>query len=143
MPSSSTSARPPLAVRLERLGLAAGAVQGQQQLPAQALAQRLAGDERLELAGDLRMAAEREVRVDAVLERRDPQLLQPRDLGLEGRLVGQVGERRPAPQRERLVQQRRRGGRVGGRAALGRESLEAEEVELVVVDPQLRSRERG
>ena len=47
--------------------------------------------------------------------------------------VGEVGERRPAPQRERLAQSRRRGrvvAGVDGRAALRVELLEAVGVQL-------------
>ena len=93
-------------VASQRLGLAAGAVEREHQLAAQALPQRMLGDERLELADELGVTAERQVGVDPLLERRQPQLLQPRDLGLGERLVGEVGERRPAPQRERLAQLR-------------------------------------
>ena len=89
-------------VGLQRLGLARRAVQREHQLAAQPLAQRVLGDQRLELADELRVPAGGEVGVDALLERREPQLLQPRALGLRERLVGEVGERRPAPQRERL-----------------------------------------
>ena len=92
-----------LAVGLERLGLAAAAVQREHPLRVQALAQRLLGDERLELADDLGVAARLEVLVDRQLERREPQLLEPADLERGERLAGDVVERRPAPQRERLA----------------------------------------
>ena len=54
-------------------------------------------------------------------------------------LVGEVGERRPAPQRERRPELRARGGRVL-LARLGDEPLEAGQVELRRIDPQQRSR---
>jgi hypothetical protein len=69
----------------------------------QVLAQRVLGDERLQLAHQVGVAAARQVRVDARLERRPAQLLQPRDLDLRERLEGEVGERRPAPERQRLA----------------------------------------
>src|SRR4051794_25280515 len=50
-----------------------------------------------------RLAAGREVGVDRELERRQPQLLEPADLDGRERLVGDVVERRAAPQRERLA----------------------------------------
>ena len=64
MPRPSTSASYALAVGLERLGLAPGAVEREHLLAAQPLAQRMLADERLELAGDLGVAAAGEVRVD-------------------------------------------------------------------------------
>src|SRR5215204_5860817 len=66
----------------------------------------------LELGDERRVAAEREVGVDPVLERGEPLLLEPRDLRLRERLVAEVGERTPAPQRERLPQLVGGGGRV-------------------------------
>ena len=59
------------------------------------------GDERLELADELGVASRGEVVVDALLEAGEAQLLQPRDLGLGEALVGEVGKRRAAPERER------------------------------------------
>ena len=114
---------------LERLRLPAAAVQGEHQLAAQALSQRVLARQRLQLADELVVAADREIGVDPVLERGQPQLAEPRDLALDERLVGQVGQRRPAPQRERRAQllRRRRGIRAVG---LGDEPLKAREVEL-------------
>ena len=96
-----------VAVGGERVGLAAGAVERQHQLAAQALPQRMCLDQRLELPGDLGVAADREIGLDALAEAADPQILQPRDLGLREALVGDVGERRPAPQLERRAERRR------------------------------------
>ena len=62
------------------------------------------GDQCLELSDDLRVAAEREVGVDAILEAGDASLLEAPDLGLRERLVGEVGERRAAPEIERVAQ---------------------------------------
>ena len=91
------------AVGGERVGLPAAAVQRQHPLRVQPLAQRLGGDERLELADHLAVPALVEVVLDRELERRQPQLLQPPDLGARERLVGDVVERRAAPQRQRLA----------------------------------------
>ena len=63
-------------------------------------------DERVELADHLAMAAGREVGVDRQLGRAQPQLLEAADLGGGERLVGDVGERLAAPQRERLARAR-------------------------------------
>ena len=108
--------RPRVAVGLERLGLPARAVEREHQLPAQPLAVRMLGDQRLELADELGVAAEREVGLDPLLERRQPQLLEPRRLDPRERLVVELGQRRPAPQRERLAQQARRRARARRRA---------------------------
>ena len=89
--------RPP--VDLERFGLAPRAIQREHQLPVQPLAERVLGDERLELADELAMRAGGELGVDRLLERGQPQLLQPPDLGRGERLVGHVGQRRAAPER--------------------------------------------
>ena len=67
------------------------------------LADGLRGDECLELGDELRVTSEREIRLDPLLERDGAQLLEPRDLGLGERLVEEVRERRPAPERECLT----------------------------------------
>ena len=77
------------------------------------------GDEPLQLADELGVAAGGEVGLDAQLERGEPLLLQARDLGAGERLERELGERRPAPQRERLAQGRRRGLRLAVRRARG------------------------
>jgi hypothetical protein len=61
-------------------------------------------DERFELADQLCVGAECEVGLEAFLERCEAQLLETGDLALGERLVGEVGERRAAPEGERLVQ---------------------------------------
>ena len=127
-------------VCLERIGLATGPVQRHQQLRAQALAQRVLGDQRLELGHELRAAPEREIGVEAVLERHQPQLLQAGDLALAERLEREVGQRRAAPQRERLAQRPRGRPPIWSRARRGEEPLEAVQVERVRPEPQLVAR---
>ena len=61
-----------LLVDLQRLALAVGAVQGQHELPAQPLAQRMLADEQLELADQLAVAAEGELGLELLLPCRDP-----------------------------------------------------------------------
>ena len=93
----------------------------------------MGGDELLQLADQLRLAAGREVGLDARLDGGQTLLLQPRDLGLRERLEGELGERRPAPQRQRLAQSGRRVlGLSGGQrlASVLDELLEALRVEL-------------
>ena len=74
MPELSTSAVAAGPVDLERVGLAARAVEREHQLAAQPLAQRVLVDERFELADELRVAAERELGLGALLDEREPQL---------------------------------------------------------------------
>ena len=51
------------------------------------------------------MPLERQVRLDPLLDDEQPEFLEARDLDLGERLVGEVGERRPAPEVERGAQQ--------------------------------------
>ena len=85
-------------VDVERLRLPPRAVEREHELGAEALAERVGGDELLQLADDVRMPAEGEIRLDPALERGQAQLLEARDRRLRERLVGEVGERRPAPE---------------------------------------------
>lgn len=75
-------------------------------MPSQALAQRVLGDERLQLADELRAAAEPEERVDPILDGLQPQLLEALDLALRELLEGELGERRAAPEPERTDRRR-------------------------------------
>lgn len=89
------------------------------------------GHERLELGDGLPVAAELELSRDPLLHRLQPDLLEARDVALERRFAGEVGERRAPPQLERL------GERFEGRARVVRqprrlphERLEPQDVEL-------------
>ena len=95
---------------------------------------RLLVRERLELGDQPAVLAERQFGLDALLERGEPQLVEPRDRRHGERLVGEVRERRPPPQRERRLQQ---GGRAivltvrERRGGLVRQALEPAQVERV------------
>ena len=91
-----------VAVGLERVRLAAAAVERQHPLGVQALAQRVVGQQRLDLGDDLLVAAGGQVGVDRELRGGQAQLLDPADLRERERLVGDVGQRLAAEQRERL-----------------------------------------
>ena len=99
---------PRVLVGRERVGLAAGAVQGEHQQAAQALAQRMLADERLELGNGLGVAAERELDLEPLLERDEAQLLESGDLVAGEGLVAEVRQRRPTPEAERLAEHLRR-----------------------------------
>ena len=90
-------------VGVERLRLAPAAVQREHALGMQALAQRVLGDDRVDLPGDLQMVPRGQVRVERELDGLDAQLLEAPDLRRGERRVGHVGQRRAAPQRERLA----------------------------------------
>src|SRR3954471_21110615 len=62
------------------------------------------GHERLELAYKRGVGSAGQVCVDAVLEQRQPQLFEPAYLPLRERIEGELGERRPTPDRQRLPQ---------------------------------------
>jgi hypothetical protein len=60
-------------------------------------------DERFQLADELTLPAEVEIGVDPVLEERPANLLETPDLSLCPRFVAEIGQRRPAPERERVA----------------------------------------
>jgi hypothetical protein len=104
-----------LAVGVERFPLSSSPIQGEHELAAQALAQRLAGHEPLELADELGTPAHRQIGLDAVLDCGRTQILQAGDLGRRERLERHVGQRRAAPLLERRPQSRRRALGAAGR----------------------------
>ena len=109
----------------QRLGLAARAVQRAHLEAAQGLTVRVRGDERLELGGEDRMPPRVEVRRDAGLEGGESALLEQPGAGASELLVGMVGKRRPAPQRQR-----------GMRVAMVDELSEAVGIELPRLDTE-------
>ena len=88
----------------ERLGLAAAAVQGHHQLPAEAFAVGVSGDQPLQLRDESGVPAQLQIGVDALLERRQPELFEGRDLRLREGLVGEIHQRRSPPQPQRRAQ---------------------------------------
>ena len=114
--------RPRRLVGGQRLRLPPRPVEGEHQLAAEPFPQRVLGDQALELGDELRTLAALEIGVDPPLLRRETELLEPRGLFAREGLKCEIGERRPAPQRERIVK------RLG--AALRRELLETRKVQL-------------
>ena len=92
---------PPVPVCLERLRLAPGPVEGEHQLAAQALTERVLQDQPLELPHEVQVPTEGEVHIDPALERSEAELLQPGDGRLGEGLIREVCERRAAPERQR------------------------------------------
>ena len=125
---------PRVLVDVERLRLAPRPVERQHQLGAQSLAQRVLGDERLELAGEAAVTSERQVGLDPVLERREVQLLESHDGRLGERLVREVGKSRAAPEAQRLAKTACCAPgitRRGSSSSVRDESLEAVQIQLV------------
>ena len=87
------------------LALAPRAVERTQVCRAQTLSPRVRGDEVGQLACDEGVLAERQPRLGEVLQRSQPLLLEPLDSRTHERLVGEVGVRGAAPQRQRLREQ--------------------------------------
>src|SRR5205085_6505840 len=84
--------------------------------------------------------------LDPLLERGEPGVLEPRSRVTGERLGLELGERRAAPELERLGEALRRGLRVAGAqklATLSDEALEAIEVELALFDAQRVARRLG
>ena len=97
-----------VAVGLQRVGLAAAAIQREHQLRVQPLAPRVLAGELLKLADQFGVAPGGEVGLDAHLHGREVLLLQARDLSRRERRGGELGQRRPPPQPQRLAQLRGR-----------------------------------
>jgi hypothetical protein len=94
----------PVLIGLERLRVAAGPVESEHQLSPRPFSQRVLGHEALELADQVGVAPQREVGLDPFLERPEAQLSQPCDFGPGERLVGELVQRPPAPQTQRVPQ---------------------------------------
>ncbi len=90
-------------VGVQGLRLPARPVQRRHQIPPQPFAERVLGDQRLQLPDQLVMAPECEVGVDPELDCCQPDLLEPGDGRLGEALVGEVRERRAPPQRQRVA----------------------------------------
>jgi hypothetical protein len=109
----------------ERVDVAARAVEGEHLLAAQALPERLCADKRVKLADQLDVSAGGELLLHVLLEAGEPQFLQARRVALQRPKGSKLGERRPAPQGERLLE-----------PPILLELLEPGQVELVVVDAE-------
>ena len=123
---------PSLLVGVQRLGLASATVEGEDQLRAQPLAQRILLDEPLQLAGQLVVPTGFEVLIDALLETCESRVLQPGDLRPGKAARTELRQRFPAPERERVA-----------RLALLSEPLKTGQVELALFHPQQVARLPG
>jgi hypothetical protein len=97
------------------------------------------GDERFELRHETAVATELEQRVDPVLRRLELTLGESLDLALREVLERELGERRPAPERDRGLQRRERSRWIlvlERTLPFGRQPLEACRVDLCLGDAQ-------
>ena len=121
------------AAGLQGVGLPVGGVERGDEPGPQPLAQRVRGDEVLQV-GDGRLGpAQGQQGVAAPLAGAHLQLGQPQPVARGGREVAQLGQRLAAPQRQRLVQQRDAAlrGAVGHRAVAGLDQLaEGQQVQV-------------
>src|SRR5262245_43634660 len=108
--------RPDLLIRVQRIGLPTGAVEGDHQQFSQPLAQWVFVDQSHQLRDYLVVAAHLEVEGDPFLERRQPNLVQSIAFLLD-ELAMHTGQRIVPPQRQRCAQQSRSPGYVAGRAS--------------------------
>ena len=126
-------------VRGEGVGLPTGSVEGEHQRCGQALSLRMFGGELFKLGNQLRAPAHAQFGVDPVFQRGQPFLFEPPDLALREWLVGQVGQGRASPQRERGGQLPRNACGVtgiGGLAGVRGPAPELFDVELARCDTQ-------
>jgi hypothetical protein len=123
-------------VGAQRLGLAAGAVERQHEQAPSPLPVGVVGDECLEFAHHLGVIAGSERRFDPILRRNQPALLQLHEVWPQGRLIGEIGQRRAAPHRQGLVEFGNCGARIiRYQAVTGRRPmLEAIGIELILRD---------
>lgn len=95
-------------VRLQRLGLAARAVQGAHEQPPEPFPQRMVGDQAAQFRRHLVLPPAAEIGLDPEFQRLDAGLLEPVCLRGDRRRGRHVRQRRAAPQVERHAEQARR-----------------------------------
>ena len=116
----------------ERVTLSPGPVQGDDQLPPQALPQRMRLRQSFEFSRQLTVPAEHQIRFDTVLGGSQARLLKTDDHQRSEPGIGELGQRRAAPQAKRPAQQGRRRHRVlplQSRTALRHQVIEAGSVQ--------------
>ena len=119
----------------QRVRLPAGTVERAHQLTPESLPQGVLLDELLELSHQILARTKREIRIDPLFERRESRLLQAPDLVAQERLEGEILERRSAPERQRCTQLLGPFARLCA-ARLGRQALEARQIEQLGVDAE-------
>jgi hypothetical protein len=132
-----------LAVCPQRIGLPPAAVQRQQALEPEPLAQRMICGQHLELGDHLSVPPALKQRIHPQLHSTQAHLLEPRPLRCGEFNFAEVGEHGPAPQRQRLV--KHLGGRRGVSASQcitrgADELVESQDVQLISRGPELIAR---
>ena len=119
----------------ERVCLATRPVQGEHQLAAKPLAERLGRDDALKLGQQLAVVAKLELCLEPLLKRHVTEGLEAGQFGSSDAGVAQLGQRRSPPQRKRVAQQLRRLIRWH-RSCLRKQRLEPIDVQLPRLDSQ-------
>jgi hypothetical protein len=117
----------------QRVGLPAGAVEREHQPRVQPLPQGVGSGQRLQLPEDVGVPAGRQFQVDDLFARRQLQLGQPRRLRRGPARIGELRQRRAAPQRQALPVQPRSGRRIRAACPLY-EMGEADGVDALRID---------
>jgi len=123
-----------VSIHSESLGLTARAIQGEHQLASKPLAERMLGDERLELTYEVGVATELEVGLDPLFHRHEAKLFEPGTLAPGKRLRSEFAQSWTAPEFECLTEGlacSRRLTRSKIALALPERTLETVKVELV------------
>lgn len=126
-----------LAVGRQGVRLPSRSVKREHELGARPLTERLPADESLDLGNSLPVTSQREDRIEAILQRCQAELLEARSFNRREGHVTDTAERRPAPERESLVEMHERKLAVPfgqETAPLLRLAFEAVEVDLVSTD---------
>ena len=106
----------------------------------QALAERMIRDELLQLDDHLAVVTELELGLDPKLLRREALLLKAGDTCLGEAGEGNIGERRPAPQRQRVAKHAARGERIAGvERATGLRNELGEAITVQLTGPDLQA----
>ena len=122
----------------QRLGLAPVSVVRQHQEAPEAFAPRMPCQQGLQFPDRSALDAARQQTFDPDLLRLQAKLIEPSGLGQERGLVGEVGESRPPPQSQGIVERADRDGGIHGEGLprVPHELVEPRDVQLGVIEPQ-------
>ena len=93
-----------LVVDAKSVGLPSAAIEREHQVSAQAFPERVVGNEGVQPRCDVAVPPQCKLDVDLLLDCDESKLLEPRNLALCKRVVGELGERWPTPEGERITE---------------------------------------
>jgi hypothetical protein len=106
-------------VNTQRVGLPPVAVQPQHEQAVQPLPERVGGHQSVQVGHRLAVPAQLQLQLQPILDRTQPQVVQPGPLRTRPLGVADIGQRRSAPQPERLVIPGQHGRQVTGQEVTG------------------------